>query len=51
MSWLFPNGQQSVKDAVFRSQSGRIVTNTLTDGQAGYDSRYGFDGAGRLVSA
>lgn len=51
MSWLFPGGQQTVKDAVFRSQSGRIVANTLTDGSTGYDSRYGFDGAGRLVSA
>ncbi|KRC58606.1 hypothetical protein ASE14_18805 [Agromyces sp. Root81] len=51
MSWLFPNGQASVKDAVFRSQSGRVVANTLTDGQADHNSRYGFDGAGRLVSA
>ncbi|WP_022892598.1 RHS repeat-associated core domain-containing protein [Agromyces subbeticus] len=51
MSWLFPSGQQAVKDGVFRSQSGRIVANTLTDGWTAYDSRYGFDGAGRLVSA
>lgn len=51
MSWLFPGGQQPVKDAVFRSQSGRIVANTLSDGSTDHDSRYGFDGAGRLVSA
>ncbi|MET4158532.1 PA14 domain-containing protein [Agromyces sp. PvR057] len=52
MSWLFPNGQASVSDAVFRSQSGRIVANTLTDGSsAPLNSRYAFDGAGRLVSA
>ncbi|MFC9558177.1 PA14 domain-containing protein [Agromyces sp. NPDC056965] len=52
MSWLFPNGQQPVKDAVFRSQSGRIVANTLTDGaNPGQDSRYTFDAAGRLTSA
>ena len=51
MSWLFPGGQQTVTDSVFRSQSGRIVANTLTDGSTRYDSRYGFDGAGRLVSA
>lgn len=51
MSWLFSNNQQPVKDTVFRSQSGRIVANTLTDGSTDHDSRYGFDGAGRLVSA
>lgn len=50
-SWAFPNGQASVTDAVFRSQSGRIVANTLTDGGTAYASRYGFDSAGRLVSA
>lgn len=51
MSWLFPNGQATVTDAVFRSQSGRSVSNTLTDGATTYASRYGFDAAGRLVSA
>ncbi|MET4159593.1 RHS repeat-associated core domain-containing protein [Agromyces sp. PvR057] len=52
MSWQFPNGQATVSDSVFRSQSGRIVANTLTDGSsAPLNSRYGFDGAGRLVSA
>ncbi|WP_354246991.1 RHS repeat-associated core domain-containing protein [Agromyces sp. PvR057] len=52
MSWLFPNSQAGVSDTVFRSQSGRIVANTLTDGSsAPLNSRYGFDGAGRLVSA
>lgn len=51
MSWLFPNGQAAVTDAVIRAQSGRIVANTLTDGASVYASRYGFDAAGRLVSA
>lgn len=51
MAWLFPNGQTTVADEVFRSQSGRIVANTLTDGASTYASRYGFDAAGRLVSA
>jgi RHS repeat-associated protein len=49
--WTFPNGQPGVDDAVYRSQSGRIVANTLTDGAIQYTSRYGFDGAGRLVNA
>ena len=51
MSWLFAGGQASVSDRVFRSQSGRIVANTLTDGGTGYPSRYRFDRAGRLIEA
>jgi RHS repeat-associated protein len=51
MSWLFPNNQAKVTDTVLRSQTGRIVANTLTDGTTAYPSRYQFDGAGRLVEA
>lgn len=51
MSWLFPNAQATVTDTVFRSQSGRIVANTLTDGATAYASRYAFDAAGRLTEA
>lgn len=51
MSWLFPNGQAPVSDAVFRSQSGRIVANTLSDGGTTYPSQYAFDAAGRLITA
>ncbi|MBT2518754.1 hypothetical protein J7E29_15015 [Streptomyces sp. ISL-90] len=49
--WAFPNGQSSVTDTVYRSQSGRIVANTLTDGATGYASQYRFDAAGRLSEA
>ena len=51
LHWAFPNGQVGVGDAVYRSQSGRIVANTLTDGATPYSSRYGFDAAGRLATA
>jgi len=39
-----------VSDQVVRSQSGRIVQDTLTDGTAEV-SKYSFDAAGRLVTA
>jgi len=39
-----------VSDQVVRSQSGRIVQDTLTDGTAAV-SKYSFDAAGRLVTA
>ncbi len=51
MSWEFPNGQVAIADAVIRSQSGRVVANTLTDGATVYESRYVFDSAGRLIEA
>jgi RHS repeat-associated protein len=50
MTWDFPAGDD-VSDAVVRSQSGRIVQDTLTDGGASEAWTYGFDAAGRLVSA
>ncbi|WP_162819101.1 PA14 domain-containing protein [Leifsonia aquatica] len=51
LAWAFPNGQAGVSDAVVRSQSGRVLTDTLTDGTSSYGSSYTYDGAGRLTSA
>jgi len=42
---------QIVTDAVIRSQSGRILQNTLTDGTAVETSTYTYDAAGRLIQA
>lgn len=50
ITWSFASGQE-VTDRVFRSQTGRIVANTLTDGARMYATRYSYDNAGRLVSA
>jgi RHS repeat-associated protein len=52
MQWAFADAS-SVWDAVVRSQSGRIIQNTLTDtASAGPEtSTYRFDAAGRLVRA
>ncbi|HWH26651.1 MAG TPA: PA14 domain-containing protein [Pseudolysinimonas sp.] len=44
-------GVNTVTDQVVRSQSGRIVQNTLTDDAATETSTYSFDAAGRLVTA
>ncbi|UAJ77808.1 hypothetical protein IT072_10845 [Leifsonia sp. ZF2019] len=51
LGWAFPSGQAGVTDAVVRSQSGRILTDMLTDGTSSYGSSYTYDGAGRLTSA
>ena len=54
LQWAFPAGAGStVTDEVVRSQSGRILQNTLTDTlSAGPEiSTYRFDAAGRLVHA
>nr|WP_249409123.1 PA14 domain-containing protein [Frigoribacterium sp. CFBP 8751] len=51
LTWAFPNGQQQVTDQVIRSQSGRILTNTATSGAVSNVSSYGYDAAGRLVTA
>jgi large repetitive protein len=45
------NPQPTVADTVIRSQSGRIVQNTLTEGATTETSTYKFDAAGRLVQA
>lgn len=50
IGWSFP-AQDAVSDLVVRSQSGRIMKDTLTDGAATYTSNYSFDAAGRLVQA
>ena len=49
-TWSFP-GQDGHTDRVYRSQSGRIVANTTTDGTVSTGSSYAFDGAGRLTTA
>ncbi|WP_166426711.1 hypothetical protein [Labedella populi] len=51
VTWAFPNGQAAVRDAVVRSQSGRIVANTITDGSVSETTAYTYDGAGRLLTA
>lgn len=43
--------QPAVSDSAVRSQSGRILQTTLTDGPATDTSTYSFDGAGRLIGA
>ena len=50
ISWAFP-GQDSITDEVIRSQTGRILQNTLTDGAVASVSTYSYDAAGRLVQA
>ncbi|MFC7945196.1 PA14 domain-containing protein [Microbacterium oxydans] len=47
--WLV--GGQVVSDAVVRSQSGRVVKQQSSTGSTSYSSTYGYDTAGRLVSA
>ncbi|MGO4103129.1 hypothetical protein AB4Y63_04195 [Leifsonia sp. YAF41] len=49
-TWAFP-GQNGYTDRVYRSQSGRIVANTPTDGAVSTSLTYAFDAAGRLVTA
>ncbi|MGV8973486.1 MAG: PA14 domain-containing protein [Rhodoglobus sp.] len=50
LGWTFA-GSPAVTDAVVRSQSGRVLTDTVTDGAAITSSKYTYDGAGRLVTA
>ncbi|MDL9978302.1 beta strand repeat-containing protein [Microbacterium sp. ASV49] len=51
MSWAFPNGQAAVSDQVTRSQSGKVLTDTLADGATQYASSYTYDAADRLTAA
>lgn len=55
MTWSFPDqtgtAQQSVSDAVIRSQSGRVLQDAVTDGATASTSTYTYDAAGRLVHA
>ncbi|MCI0155810.1 hypothetical protein KNO15_03775 [Leifsonia shinshuensis] len=51
VAWAFAAGQSPVSDAVARSQTGRIVQDTIADGATNYVSTYGYDTVGRLVTA
>jgi RHS repeat-associated protein len=51
ISWSFPFGQNGLSDTVVRSQLGRILQDTITDGSTPHISTYGYDAASRLVSA
>lgn len=48
--WVFPGGDP-ITDQVTRSQSGRIVTHNIARGTDLHASSYGYDTAGRLVTA
>ncbi len=50
IAWAFASGGP-LSDSVIRSQSGRILEDTLTDGGTAHVSLYSYDAAGRLVSA
>lgn len=49
-SWSFPSSA-SITDEVSRSVAGRIVRERVSQGGRSFDSTYGYDAAGRLVSA
>jgi RHS repeat-associated protein len=50
LAWAFP-ASASLTDAVTRSQSGRILTDTTTDGSTASTSSYTYDSNGRLAAA
>jgi RHS repeat-associated protein len=49
-TWTFP-GSLAITDTVARSVAGRIVQEKTVQGTMTYTSKYGYDTAGRLVSA
>lgn len=49
LAWNFPSS--TLTDAATRSQAGRVMTDTVTDGTAASSASYSYDSAGRLVSA
>ena len=49
LTWSLPAG--TVSDRVVRSQAGRVLSDTVTDGGAASSSSYTYDGAGRLTKA
>ncbi len=49
-TWSFPSAA-SLTDEVTRSLAGRIVRESFTHASQSFTSTYGYDGAGRLVSA
>ena len=50
-AWTETTPAQTVSDSVIRSQSGRILQNTLSDGATTETSKYTYDAVGRLVKA
>jgi RHS repeat-associated protein len=50
IGWTFA-AAATLADSVVRSQSGRIVQDNLTDNGTAHVSDYGYDTAGRLISA
>ncbi len=50
LEWTFPAGE-TVTDTVVRSQTGRIIRDTLSQGSTSYQSTYTYDAAGRLSKA
>jgi RHS repeat-associated protein len=50
-AWTETLAGVTVSDAVVRSQSGRILQDTLTDGGTVETSTYSYDAAGRLIQA
>ncbi|QWT24383.1 hypothetical protein KPL76_02965 [Subtercola sp. PAMC28395] len=52
LSWSFAAGQPGLSDTVARSQAGRVLKDSTQDGTAtAAVSTYGYDGAGRLITA
>ncbi|WP_307479008.1 hypothetical protein [Microbacterium trichothecenolyticum] len=49
-TWSFPSSA-SITDEVTRSVAGRIVRESISQGDRVFESTYGYDAAGRLVSA
>ncbi|MBD8478727.1 PA14 domain-containing protein [Microbacterium sp. CFBP 8794] len=49
-TWSFPSSA-SITDEVTRSVAGRIVRESISQDGQSFDSTYGYDAAGRLVSA
>ena len=50
-AWNEPGPAANLTDAVVRSQSGRILRNTITDGSVVENSTFSYDSAGRLIQA
>jgi RHS repeat-associated protein len=51
LTWTFPSSA-TITDTVIRSQSGRVVRETLSRGSTeSHVSTYGYDAAGRLIGA
>ncbi|GGE96796.1 hypothetical protein D9V28_07205 [Mycetocola zhadangensis] len=50
MDWTFPSSA-AISDTVIRSQTGRIIRDVVTRSAVTHSSTYGYDAAGRLVSA